>query len=71
MTSVKVVKYFIKSSPVGELHEVLTDIGKVLGSEEFLTKPEVKDSLRDYYESHKIHLQLPNGQNVIVSAQGR
>lgn len=36
MTSIKVCKYFIKSSPVGELHEVLDDISKVLGSSDFL-----------------------------------
>jgi hypothetical protein len=61
MTSIKVCKYFIKSSPVGELHEVLDDVGKVLGSSDFLSTPEIKDALREYYESHKIHVQFPNG----------
>jgi len=37
MTSIKVCKYFIKSSPVGELHEVLEDITKVFsGNADFL-----------------------------------
>jgi len=53
MTSIKVCKYFIKSSPVGELHEVLDDISKVLGSNEFLSTQEIKDQLREYYEAHK------------------
>jgi hypothetical protein len=61
MTSIKVCKYFIKSSPVGELHEVLDDVGKVIGSSDFLSTPEIKDALREYYESHKIHVQFPNG----------
>ena len=71
MTSLKVCKYFIKSSPVGELNEVLEDIGKVLGSQDFLATQEIKDSLREYYESHKLHLTLPDGQTVLVSAHGR
>lgn len=71
MTAIKVCKYFIKSSPVGELHEVLDDVGKILGSNEFLQAQEIKDALRDYYESHKLHLQFSNGQTAIVSTQGR
>ena len=71
MTSIKVCKYFIKSSPVGELHEVLDDVGKVLGSQDFLSDPQIKDALREYYEAHKLHLQLPNGQTGLVSAHGR
>lgn len=71
MTSVKVCKYFIKSSPVGELHEVLDDVGKVLGSSEFLSTPEIKDTLREYYESHKLNLHFPNGQTALVSVHGR
>ena len=71
MTSIKVCKYFIKSSPVGELHEVLDDIAKVLGSSEFLASPDIKEALREYYESHKLHLHFANGQTVLVSAHGR
>ena len=74
MTSIKVCKYFIKSSPVGELHEVLDDVGKVLGgnnNQEFLQTPEIREALREYYESHRLHLQLANGQSVMVSGQGR
>ncbi len=71
MTSIKVCKYFIKSSPVGELHEVLDDIGKVLGSNDFLSSQDIKDQLRDYYETHKLHLHFANGQTAIVSAHGR
>lgn len=50
MATIKVCKYFIKSSPVGELHEVLEDIQKVLGSNDFLATQDIKDALRDYYE---------------------
>ena len=71
MTSIKVCKYFIKSSPVGELHEVLDDVGKVLGSQDLLSTKEIRDALRDYYESHKLHLQFANGETALVSASGR
>lgn len=71
MTSIKVCKYFIKSSPVGELHEVLDDVSKILGSTEFLQTQEIKDQLRDYYEGHKIHVKFPEGETALVSAQGR
>lgn len=71
MTSLKVCKYFIKSSPVGELHEVLDDIGKVLGSQDFLSTPEIKDALRDYYETHKLHVSFSDGRTAIVAPMGR
>ena len=71
MTSIKVCKYFIKSSPVGELHEVLDDVGKVLGSQDLLSTKEIRDALRDYYESHKLHLQFANGETALVSTSGR
>jgi hypothetical protein len=71
MTSLKVCKYFIKSSPVGELHEVLDDIGKVLGSQDFLSTPEIKDALRDYYETHKLHVTFADGRTGMVAPMGR
>lgn len=33
MSNLKVVKYFIKSSPVGELSDVLEDIANIIGYE--------------------------------------
>lgn len=71
MTSLKVCKYFIKSSPVGELHEVLDDIAKVLGSNDFLSTPEIKEALREYYEAHRMHVSFPNGTTALVGAMGR
>jgi hypothetical protein len=71
MTAIKVCKYFIKSSPVGELHEVLDDVSKVLGNQDFLSTPELKESLREYFENHRLHVSFSNGQTAIVSAQGR
>lgn len=55
MATIKVIKYFIKSSPVGEVKDILEDVSTILGQTEFLNDPEVKQALRDYYESHLIH----------------
>lgn len=71
MATIKVCKYFIKSAPVGELHEVLEDIQRVLGSSEFLASQDIKDALRDYYEQHKLHVTFPNGDNALVALHGR
>lgn len=72
MTAIKVCKYFIKSSPVGELHEVIDDITKVFGgSADFLQTPEIKDSLREYFETHRLHVHFPNGTIGLVGVMGR
>lgn len=41
MSSLRVIKYFIKSSPVGELSDVLDDISNIIGHD-FLQAPEIK-----------------------------
>lgn len=74
MASVKVCKYFIKSSPVGELKQILEDVGSIVGNatyENLLQSKDIKDALRDYYETHRMHLAFPNGETALVSAQGR
>lgn len=70
MSSVRVIKYFIKSSPVGELSDVLEDVSNIIGNE-FLQTPEIKQALREYYEAHKIQLSFPDGTQAIVAQSGR
>ena len=60
MSSLRVIKYFIKSSPVGELSDILDDISNIVGHE-FLQTSEIKQALRDYHESHNLQLTLGNG----------
>ncbi len=60
MSHLRVIKFFIKSSPVGELSEVLDDISNIVG-QDFLTQPEIKQALREYYEAHHLQLNLSNG----------
>ena len=49
--NLKIIKYFIKNSPVGEVQDVLEDIANIVGND-FLASPDVKQALREYYETH-------------------
>jgi hypothetical protein len=70
MTAIKVCKFFIKSSPVGELQDVLDDITNIIG-QDFLQNTEIKDALREYYEVHKLQLKIQDGTTVLVANAGR
>jgi len=41
MNSLRVIKYFIKSSPVGELSDVLEDVSNIIGND-FLNNADIK-----------------------------
>ena len=45
----KVVKYFIKNAPVGEVYDVLNDVKKITG-EEALANADVRNSMREHLE---------------------
>ena len=50
--NLKIIKYFVKVSPVGEVADVLEDISTIVGTD-FLNNADTKTALRDYYEAHK------------------
>lgn len=56
----KVINYFIKNSPVGEVYEVLGDVVKITGFEA-IQHAKVKQAIRDHLEFHKTHVKLPDG----------
>ena len=66
----KIVKYFIKSSPVGEVNMVLNDVCNII-DKEILDNPEIHQALREYFEMHKYHVKLPDGKMAMVSQIGR
>ncbi len=66
----KVIKYFIKNSPVGEVKEVLDDIANIIG-QEFLQHAEIKQALREYYESHLTHIGFNDGRAALINALGK
>jgi hypothetical protein len=69
-TQIKVVKYFIKSSPVGEVNMVLKDVCNII-DKEVLGSDEIKTALREYFEEHKQHIKLPDGRIAMVTDLGK
>jgi hypothetical protein len=52
--NLKVVKFFIKNTPVGEVQDVLEDLSNILNTgHDFLNDKQVKEALREYYEHHR------------------
>ena len=66
----KIVKYFIKSSPVGEVNLVLKDVCNII-DKEILENADIKIALRDYFEQHRQHIKLPDGRVAMVTDIGR
>lgn len=66
----KIVKYFIKSSPVGELNLVLKDVCNIVDAE-LLNAPDIKQAVRDYFETHRMQIKLPDGQMALVNEMWR
>lgn len=67
---IKVVKYFIKSSPVGEVNMVLKDVCNII-DKEVLASDEIKQALREYFEEHRQHIKLPDGRIAMITDMGR
>ena len=70
MSSLRVIKYFIKSSPVGELSDVLEDVSNIVGNV-FLQHADIKQAMREYYEAHKLQVSVSDGTQAIVAQAGR
>ena len=70
-SQLKVIKFCIKNSPVGEQKDILEDISNIIGADAINT-PEVKQALRDYYEAHLYHLEIQGSdRKVVIDALGR
>lgn len=64
------VKYFIKSSPVGEVNMVLKDVCNII-DKEILDNADIHTAMREYFEMHKQHIKLPDGRTALVTEIGR
>jgi hypothetical protein len=69
-TQIKIVKYFIKSSPVGEVNMVLKDVCNII-DKEILDSDDIKAAMREYFEEHRIQVKLPDGRIALVTDIGR
>lgn len=66
----KVLKYFVKNSPVGELQAIIKDLENISGKEVFQTE-NLKNALREYYEAHRMQIKLDDGRTVMVNEMWR
>jgi hypothetical protein len=66
----KIIKYFIKSSPVGEVNLILKDVCNLVDAE-IMNAPDIKQALREYFESHRQQIKLEDGRMAMVSELGR
>jgi hypothetical protein len=67
----KIIKYFIKNSPIGELQQIIQDLTILAGGEEILHRKTVRDALRQYYESHRQQIKLDDDRIVMVNEMWR
>ena len=67
---IKIVKYFIKSSPVGEVNLILKDVFNII-DKEIVKSEEIQTALKEYFEMHKQHIKLPDGRIAMVTEIGR
>jgi len=66
-----IASYFISSSPVGEVDEVVTDVRKLIGDGEVLNDEHLNKFLKDYNVEHLVSGPDPDGVPCIVSAHGQ
>ena len=69
-SAIKIIKYFIKSSPVGEVKDVLDDLAIISGNSSLLQREELQLALREYFEAHGQHFFVDE-RAVLVNALGR
>ena len=67
---IKIVKYFIKSSPVGEVNLILKDVFNII-DREIVKSEDIQNGLKEYFEMHKQHIKLPDGRLAMVTEIGR
>ena len=66
----KVINYFIKNSPVGEVHEVLGDLVKITGIDA-CNHQKVRDAIRNHLEDHRMHVKLSDNRMAMINVSER
>lgn len=66
---IKALKYIIRSSPAGEIQDVLQFLSTLTGSiQQLFENEEILATLRKWFETHKYLINLPNGKIGMVNA---
>ena len=69
--ALKAVKYLIKAAPAGEITDVIQLVCELVGGEAALSEnADVLAVLRKWYETHRYHIRLPDGQLGMVTSTG-
>ena len=63
--NLQIIKYIIKSSPIGHLKETIECLKNILGSQ-VLEEPEIKHEILGYEEEHFKHISL-NEDKILIS----
>ena len=64
----KVIKYFIKEAPVGEVYQVLSDVAKVAGMGA-IENAEIFEAIRSHLEKHKCHVKVDGKLCMVVKEE--
>lgn len=66
-----IAQYFIMSSPIGEVHEVVKDVKALIADSALLTDDKLRGIMQEYNLQHMIFATAPNNQEVLVSSHGQ
>jgi len=70
-TKINIATYFVMSSPTGEVHDVLTDVEKLVNDKSALSEETINKILKDYNVDQMVAANDPNGTPMLVSAYGQ
>ncbi|CAG9328283.1 unnamed protein product [Blepharisma stoltei] len=66
----RVIQYFLRNSPVGELKEVLNDLKGIVGDQELLEQETIQDTLIECLAAHGATVSIGESQ-AMLTPQGR
>lgn len=67
-TKLNIANYFLMSSPVGEVHEVVLDVAKLVGDPAVLSDVALKKILKEYNQENLQYAKTPEGTSLVVSS---
>ena len=69
--TIKALKYMIRVTPAGEMKDVLIHFKTLLdGEADLISNPQIIGFMRSWYETHRQHVNLPDGRVAMVTATG-
>lgn len=69
-TKLNIAKYFIMSSPTGEVHDVLLDVAKLVNDPNVLSDGAIRKIMTEYNHEQLQPAKTPDGHSLVVSTYG-